>query len=37
MVYLQLPQARLLQHPRLLQVRKLIIPDLPQARLPQQP
>ena len=24
-VYLQLPQARLLQHPRLLQVRKLII------------
>ena len=25
LVYLQLPQARLLQHPRLLQVRKLII------------
>ena len=32
-----LPQAFPLQHPRLLQVRKLIIPRLPQARLPHQP
>ena len=32
LVYLQLPQASLLQHPRLLQVRKLIIPSLPQAK-----
>ena len=34
---LQLLQARQPQHPRLLQVRKLIIPSLPQDRLPQHP
>ena len=37
LVYLQLLQARLPQHPRLLQVRKLMIPRLPQARLPHHP
>ena len=36
-VYLELLQARLPQHPRHLQVRKLIILRLPQARLPHQP